>query len=182
MAILIVLLVLSFLVIIHELGHYFAARKAGITVEEFGIGYPPRALNFSLLAKRFNITKYFSFWRRFDSSKTELTLNWIPFGGFVRMAGETPNPKQNASPQPGDFLAATLAQRLMVIFAGVAVNFIFGIAAFTIVFSKTGIPQEIFGARIGTVEPNSPAAQAGVPNQVQIIGFLMGDGLVELVK
>lgn len=179
MAILIVLLVLSFLVIIHELGHYFAARKAGITVEEFGIGYPPRALNFSLLAKRFNITKYFSFWRRFDSSKTELTLNWIPFGGFVRMAGETPNPKQNATPQPGDFLAATLAQRLMVIFAGVAVNFLFGVVAFTIVFSKTGIPQEISGARIGTVEPNSPAAQAGVPNQVQIIGFQTDNGLVE---
>lgn len=178
MAIAIVLLVLSFLVIIHELGHFIAARKVGITVEEFGIGYPPRALNISLFAKRLQVSKYLRKIKWLDSMKTEFTLNWIPFGGFVRMAGETPNLKIKTTPQKGDFLAATLLQRLIVIFAGVTVNFIFGVLAFTIVFSKTGIPEALLGARIGGVEAGSPAGLAQVPENVEVVGFITAKKLV----
>ena len=67
--IIIVLLIISFLVVVHELGHYWAARRNGIRVEEFGIGYPPK-----LFGKKFGETLY--------------SINLIPFGGFVRIAGE----------------------------------------------------------------------------------------------
>lgn len=170
MAVVIVLLVLSFLVVIHELGHFLAARAVGITVEEFGIGYPPRALSFSKFFRRFNLTRFLKR-NKSTGQSTEVTLNWIPFGGFVRMAGETPDIHTTVKPKPGDYLAASLPQRLLVVFAGVTVNFLFGIIAFTIVFGKTGIPQEISGARIGMIEPNSPAAQAGIPSGVEITGF-----------
>lgn len=173
MEIFVVLLVLSFLVVIHELGHYLAARKAKITVEEFGVGYPPQAVTISRILKKFGKK-----WK----SQTELSLNWIPFGGFVRMAGETPDPKSKVQPKPGDFGAATIPQRLMVIFAGVVVNFLFGILAFTIVFGQTGIPVDVSGARIGYVEPESPAAIAGVPTQVKILAFRDGEQLTEATE
>jgi len=64
------ILILSFLVIIHELGHFFAAKWAKVKTDEFGLGYPPKAL------------------KLFRWKDTDFTLNWIPFGGFVRMQGE----------------------------------------------------------------------------------------------
>ena len=68
------LLLLSGLVLLHELGHFVAARRAGVTVHEFGIGFPPRA---KVLFKR---------------GDTIYTLNWLPIGGFVRMEGEERSP------------------------------------------------------------------------------------------
>lgn len=121
-----VLLVLSFLVIIHELGHFFAAKWCKVTVEEFGLGYPP-------LAK-----KLFRKWQ------TDFTLNWIPFGGFVRMEGEDVDASEAATPsstnKPGPFFAKPAWQKLLIIMAGVAVNFMFGIVAFGMYFSISGLP------------------------------------------
>lgn len=183
MAIIIVALVLSFLVIIHELGHFLAARKSSITVEEFGIGYPPKALSLTKLLGSSKLLNSSSFLRkciaRITHSKTELTINWIPFGGFVRMAGETPSLEHEHRPSVGDFLAASIWQRLFVICAGVVVNFVFGIIAFTIVFSKTGIPETIPGARIAVIADGSPAAQAHIPVGVQIFGFTFDNTYVE---
>src|SRR3989338_1923666 len=70
MAIIIFLIILSLLIIVHELGHFAAAKKFGIRVDEFSLGYPPRA------GKLFR-------WKG-----TDFTLNWLPFGGFVRIFGE----------------------------------------------------------------------------------------------
>ena len=70
MSILLVILVLSFLVIIHEMGHLLVALWAKVGVEEFGVGYPPKA-------------KHIFSWRGIP-----FTLNWVPFGGFVRLQGE----------------------------------------------------------------------------------------------
>jgi membrane-associated protease RseP (regulator of RpoE activity) len=64
------LLLLSFLILIHECGHFFAARKSKVIVEEFGFGLPPRAK------------------KLFTQGGTIFSLNWIPFGGFVRLKGE----------------------------------------------------------------------------------------------
>jgi len=153
MAILIFILILSFLVIIHELGHFLAARWSGIKVKEFGIGYPPKAL------------------KLFEWRGTDFTLNWIPFGGFVRMAGEDSDPSQRSLAKKGEFFAASKEKRLFVVLAGAAVNFVFGIVAFAIIFSILGIPLEITGARIGEVMPGSPAETAGVPAAVNIIAF-----------
>ena len=70
MTILIFLIILGILVFVHELGHFLAAKKAGVRVDEFGFGYPPRALKIG---------------RKWG---TLFTLNWIPFGGFVKIFGE----------------------------------------------------------------------------------------------
>ncbi len=153
MAIVIFILILSFLVIIHELGHFFAARLSGIVVKEFGIGYPPKAL------------------KLFRWQGTDFTLNWIPFGGFVRMAGEDSDPSRRDLAKKGEFYAVSKEKRLFVVLAGAAVNFLFGILAFAVIFSILGIPLEIPQARIGEVAPGSPAAEAGIPTQVNIIAF-----------
>ena len=158
MAVLIVILIISFLVIIHELGHFFAAKKAKINVKEFGLGYPPK------------IKKLFS-WQG-----TNFTLNLIPFGGFVRLEGESgPESEEKKLDQVkpdkwGPFYTKTAKQRLMVIMAGVIVNLVFGVLAFSIVFSFIGIPTELINqARIGWVLENSPAAEAGLLDNVNII-------------
>lgn len=155
MALLAFILILSFLVIIHELGHFFAAKWAGVKVEEFGLGYPPKA---AVLFR----------WRG-----TDFSLNWIPFGGFVRMAGEEQT--TNTSKKATDFLAASRWKRLVIILAGATVNFLFGVVAFTTLFSFMGIPTPLETARIAEVAENSPAAQAGIPTGVEIRAGSVGD-------
>lgn len=152
------ILVLSFLVIIHELGHFFAAKYAGIVVREFGIGYPPKAI------------------KLFEWKGTDFTLNWIPFGGFVRMEGEEADPEHRSKQKSkGEFYTASIPHRLLVVLAGAATNFVFGILAFAAIFSFIGIPEPTTVARIGFIAPDSPAAQAGIPTNVNILGFRLGD-------
>lgn len=153
------ILILSFLVIIHELGHFFAAKYAGIEVKEFGIGYPPKAI------------------KLFTWKGTDFTLNWVPFGGFVRMEGEEADPlNRNSQKKKGEFYAASIPHRLLVVLAGAAVNFIFGIAAFAAIFSFIGIPQPIADARIGYIAPGSPAEESGVQTNTSIVGFKLVGG------
>lgn len=154
LSIAIFILILSFLVIIHELGHFFAAKYAGITVKEFGIGYPPKAI------------------KMFSWKGTDFTLNWIPFGGFVRMDGEEAEPDaRNKQAKKGEFYAASITHRLIVVLAGAAVNLVFGICAFAAIFSHIGIPEPISQARIGYISPDSPAAKAGLQKSTEIVGF-----------
>lgn len=150
MTALVLILILSFLVIIHELGHLLAAFWSGIKVEEFGLGYPPMAKTL------------------FTWKKIPFTLNWIPFGGFVRMSGEEANAEDTLHQKTGQFYHATITQRLFVVLAGAGVNFIFGILAFTIIFSFMGIPRQIPEARIGFIAPDSPAATSHIPTNVTI--------------
>ncbi len=150
------ILILSFLVIIHELGHLFAAFWAKIKVEEFGLGYPP-------VAKKI-----------FTWKKVPFTLNWVPFGGFVRMAGEEEPEEGTKESEKGMFYASPIGKRLVVILAGATVNFVFGVLAFTIIYSFMGIPTMISGARIGYVLPNSPAAQSNIPTKVSIVKIEAG--------
>lgn len=141
-------IVFSFLVIIHELGHYLAAKWQKIHVEEFGLGYPP-------LLKR-----VFRLWG------TDFTLNMIPFGGFVKMEGEDGPPDAEAREAQANtirngepFYTKPAWARLIVILAGAFVNIVFGVVAFAIVFSITGIPS---GATIAEVDAGSLADQAGI--------------------
>lgn len=166
--IIIFILVLSFLVIIHELGHLLAAKWAKIKVEEFGVGYPPRALTL------------------FKWGKVVFSLNWIPFGGFVKMIGEdgpeSEGNKKDDKDEEGlaSFYKKSRFQRLVVILAGVVVNFIFGIIAFSIIFGIKGIPIQIEGARIGLVAPNSPAAIAEMEENTQIKSLSFEEETVEV--
>lgn len=151
MSVLIVIIILSVLVIIHELGHLIAALWAKVKAEEFGIGYPPKI------------------WTMFTWRKIPFTLNAIPFGGFVRMKGEDAEPGQAVG--SGDFRAASLPKRVVIILAGVTMNMIFGIAVLSIIYTITGIPTPISGARIGYIAPGSPAESSGLQTDTQIISM-----------
>jgi regulator of sigma E protease len=158
--------ILSLLVVVHELGHFLAAMWAKIQVEEFGLGYPPRALGL------------------FKYKQTLFSLNWIPFGGFVRMTGEEgpdDGSEQNEKSEhvelaPGlaPFYKRSVLQRLIVILGGVTFNFIFGVLIFASIYLNLGIPQQLTQARIGAIAPNSPAEQAKLPTQVNVIAIRDG--------
>ncbi len=107
------------LVIIHELGHFWAARRAKIEVEEFGIGFPPRA---KVLTKK---------------NGTEYTLNWLPLGGFVKLKGE-----HDSDTTKGSFGAASLIQKILVMVAGVGMNILTAVVLLSII-SAVGVPKVI---------------------------------------
>ncbi|NCN03752.1 MAG: hypothetical protein GW942_01600 [Candidatus Pacebacteria bacterium] len=166
--IIIFILVLSFLVIIHELGHLFAAKWAKIKVEEFGIGYPPRAF------------------KLFKWGKVLFSLNWIPVGGFVKMIGEDGPDSDDKGRDYEDGLAPfykrSAKKRLVVILAGVVVNLIFGIIAFSIIFGFKGIPTQIDGARIGYISPGSPAQEVGIKDNTQLKSISFGEETIDITS
>ena len=106
-------------------------------VEEFGFGLPPRILTL------------------FHWKGTEITLNWLPLGGFVRPKGE------NDPNVPGGLAAASPWTRLAVLFAGPTMNLLLGVVVFSLLFFQMGVP-DYTKVQIGDVMPASPAAQAGL--------------------
>ena len=126
-------ILIAFLVGIHELGHFATARAFGIRVVEFGIGFPPR-----LAGRRRGETLY--------------SINAIPLGGFVRMEGENSVVESSRS-----FGAKPAWQRAIVLCAGVAMNFLGALVLFFLVFTIAPVPQDT--ARVGLVQPRTPAAQ-----------------------
>ncbi|MGD0523234.1 MAG: M50 family metallopeptidase [Candidatus Microgenomates bacterium] len=144
-SILIFLLVLSILVIVHELGHFLVAKKNGVWVEEFGLGIPPR-----IYGKKIGETIY--------------SINLFPFGGFCRMHGETS--EDGISEPKKAFLNKGKLARVAIVMAGVVMNFILGIVAFGIVYSFSGIPRESKNVKLVDIASGSPA---------QVAGLLVGD-------
>jgi regulator of sigma E protease len=126
---------LAILIIVHELGHYLAARLVRIDVEEFGIGFPPRAV------------------KLFEAGGTLFSLNWIPLGGFVRIKGE------NDPDVPGGMASASPWKRLVVLFAGPLMNITLGIILAVILMHSLGEPDRIL---ILATETGSPADVAGL--------------------
>ena len=137
---------LSVLLFLHEFGHYMVGKLFSITAEEFGFGYPPR------LVKLFSI------------GETEFTLNWIPFGAFVRFKGEE-DPEEE-----GGLASAGKWKRLGTLLAGPLMNILTGILLFSLVVAQTGVPQENI-VNIINVAEGSPAQLAGIQS---------GDTLVEI--
>jgi len=126
------LIILTPIVILHELGHFWAAKLSKIRVEEFGFGLPPRAV------------------KLFERNGTVYSLNWIPVGGFVRPAGED-NPDV-----PGGLAAASKKARIFVLAAGSGMNFITAILFFWLAL-VLGAPA----VQVDGVNPGSPADVAG---------------------
>lgn len=133
-------IVLSILVLIHELGHFLAARRVGVWVEEFGLGLPPR-----IFGKKIGETIY--------------SINWFPFGGFVRMHGEETSSKVK---KDRAFILKSKWQRLFVVVAGVFMNLFLAIVIFSVVYFFTGIPRDTKMVRVIDVLPGSPAEEAGI--------------------
>ena len=143
------ILVLGILIFIHELGHFLVAKKVGIRVEKFSLGFPP-----NLFSKTVGETTY--------------CIGLIPLGGFVKMVGE--NPEENPTGAPYEFMSKTVGQRAAVIIAGPFMNYLLAI------FLMIGIVY--FGGRaiydetrviVGEVPENKPAYGAGLRTDDQII-------------
>lgn len=151
MAFIIFIIILGVLVLVHEFGHFLAAKKAGIRVDEFGIGFPPRMLSFGRIGE------------------TTFTLNWIPFGGFVKIFGE--NPQEQKTFDTRSFQNASKMWQIVVLAAGVIFNFIlawvlvslgFVIGLPTSVESDLGSKVQNPGLMIVNVLPDSPALLSGL--------------------
>ena len=141
-SILVFFLILSILVLVHEFGHYWVAKKNGIWVEEFGFGLPPR-----VFGKKIGETIY--------------SINLLPFGGFVRLHGE--NELENGDGErERAFLSKSKKARFAVVVAGVVMNFLLAIFAFAIVYSFSGVPRETGQVKIVGINPDTPAAESGL--------------------
>jgi regulator of sigma E protease len=155
------LVVLVILVVVHELGHAIAAKRNGVVVEEFGIGFPPRA------------------WGKKLKNGVLFSLNWLPLGGFVKLQGE-----HDSARGKGDYGAATFWQKTKILFAGVVVNWLVAVVLLTIL-AFTGLPKIIpdqFSIPADTTAINKPvlltevvadypAAKAGLQTNDTIVSF-----------
>jgi regulator of sigma E protease len=153
------IIALTFLVVVHELGHAIAARRNGVIVEEFGIGFPPRA------------------WSKKLKNKILFSLNWLPLGGFVKLQGE-----HDAANKKGDYGAATFWVKTKILLAGVVINWITAAVLFTIL-ALTGLPKVIPNqftvpsdtkvvnqpVQLASVNSDYPAAKAGLAPRDKVL-------------
>lgn len=134
MSVIIFIIILAVLILVHEFGHFIVAIKSGIKVSEFGIGFPPR------------IKKLFR-WK-----ETDFTLNWIPFGGFVKIFGENPDEESISGPDSTrSFVNKPKWIQALVLVAGVSFNIIFAWLLISAGF-MSGLPTPVDYDGAGTVE------------------------------
>ncbi|HUC31195.1 MAG TPA: M50 family metallopeptidase [Candidatus Paceibacterota bacterium] len=173
--IILVIIGLSFLILGHEAGHFFVAKMFGLKVDEFGIGFPPR-----IVAKKFGDTEY--------------SINWLPFGGFVRISGER-GEFEGISPEEGSpgtgatqltmtnsdkarlFYNQPAWKKSAIVLAGVFMNFILGWLLIAAVF-MIGVPQTLV---ISATEAGSPAAAAGLQAGDVIKGYADSQSFINYV-
>src|SRR6195256_1213011 len=139
--------ILSVMMFVHELGHFVAARLFGIAVLEFGFGLPPRMFGF----KRKGVV---------------YSINWIPFGAFVKMLGE------EDPTAPGSFASKPRGIRAIVLAAGSGMNFLLAVVAFSLVYI-VGVPGVVPDGpvQIAEIAPDSPAATAGIQTGDVLVSF-----------
>ncbi|MFA5879286.1 MAG: RIP metalloprotease RseP [Candidatus Margulisiibacteriota bacterium] len=148
-SVIIFLIILSLLVFVHEFGHFTAAKKFGMKVDEFGFGFPPRAR------------------KLFEKNGTLYTLNWLPLGGFVKIKGEAGDSRDDSD----SFAHKKIWQRFIVLVAGVSMNFVLAWILLTIGFA-IGLPQVVDDTnstyvtdaqiQVVSIEKDSPAESAGL--------------------
>ncbi len=150
MIIIIAILVLSFLIFVHELGHFMVAKMVGIQVDEFSIGFGPKLLGY----------------KKSDDS-TMYSLRVLPLGGYVRMAGEDPEDENSVN----GFNTKPLKHRFAVISAGSVMNFLVAILLIVITYGVIGIPVASNTNVIGEVIQGTPAMSAGLKGGDKIISI-----------
>ncbi len=144
------LIALGILVFVHEFGHFIVAKQAGIRVERFSLGFPPKAFGFR--------------W-----GETEYCISWIPFGGYVKVAGMADVGTETATGAPDEFPSKPVWVRMAVIAAGPAMNFLFAFVALAFLFQAYGI--DTFPSTRIDVEESSIAAVAGLQSDDRIISL-----------
>lgn len=149
------------LVVVHEFGHFLVARRNGVEVEEFGIGFPPRA------------------WKRKTKKGFDFTLNWLPIGGFVKLKGEN-----DSATAKGSFGAANFWVKTKIMLAGVAMNLLVAFILLT-ALAWLGMPKLVddqFTVKsdtsvaknevlVGYIEQGSPADKAGLQTRDELLAI-----------
>ena len=135
------LIALGVLVFVHELGHFLVAKWAGIRVERFSLGYPPKMIGFT-------------------RGETEYCISWIPFGGYVKVAGMADVGTEETTGAHWEFPSRSVGIRMAVIAAGPAMNFLFAFVALIFLFSVYGIDS--FDSTRVSPQENSLAAEVGL--------------------
>ena len=154
------LVVLVFLVAAHELGHAIVARRNGVIVEEFGIGFPPRA------------------WEKKLKNGILFTLNWLPIGGYVKLQGE-----YDSADKKGDYGAATFIKKTKILFAGVLTNWLLA-ALLLSGLALTGLPKVLpdqFVVPGDTTVVHKPVEVASLTanHPAQKAGLQIGDAIIK---
>ena len=156
------------LVVVHEFGHFIMARRNGVEVEEFGIGFPPRA------------------WSRQTKKGFLFSINWLPIGGFVKLKGEA-----DAADEPGSLGMASTWAKSKIMLAGVVMNLVVAFVLFTIL-GWAGTPQILDNQfhvasdtkyvrhQVTWVDDNSPAAKAGLQEHDRLTSIENGQHSINL--
>ncbi len=155
----IVFLGLSFVVIVHELGHFSMSKLFGVAVEEFGIGFPPR-----IWSKKIKETVY--------------SINWILWGGFLKINGLRPETERKDLPLHTSFIRQSFYKKALIIAGGVLINFFLGWFLLFVVMLM-GIPQGIF---VADIKPDSLAYNAGFQKGDLILNFNNGEEFNNFLK
>lgn len=161
------LISLTFLVALHELGHALAAKKNGVKLKEYAIGFPPRIRSFK--AKTDKVLP----------KGTKISIGAIPLGGFVRLQGE-----HDSDSKKGDYGAASFWGKTQILFAGVAMNWLVAFVLFTIlaIFGMPKLlPNQFYlssdvkisggGVQVSAISKNSPAEKAGLNKNDTLLEF-----------
>ncbi|MEX2033117.1 MAG: M50 family metallopeptidase [Candidatus Colwellbacteria bacterium] len=158
MTILVILIFLVILIIGHELGHFWSAKKFGVRVDEFGFGLPPKVASRKV-------------------GETEYSLNLLPLGGFVKIHGQQRTGEEFEEPSRA-FVNQPISRRAIILVSGVAANFIIGWMALSLVFSM-GIPSKVF---ISQVLPGSAAERAGLKTNESVQGFSSSEEFINFIQ
>jgi len=144
------ILVLAFLIVFHELGHFIVAKRVGVGVLKFSVGFGPRLLGTRI-------------------GETEYVISAIPLGGFVKMVGEDPDEEVSEADQARSFNHKTLLQRTAVVLAGPVANLLLAFLLFAGVFAVFGARSLDDAAIIGGLSADMPAAAAGLERGDRIV-------------
>ena len=144
------IIALGILVFVHELGHFLVAKWSGIRVERFSVGMPPRMVGF----------KY---------GETDYCLSWIPFGGYVKMAGQADVGSEEITGQPWEFPSKSVWTRMAVVAAGPFINFLFAFVALAFLYAAYGIDT----SESTRIDPEEESI-------AQAVGLLRGDEVVSV--
>jgi regulator of sigma E protease len=138
-----VIVVFGLIVFVHELGHFLAAKWAGVGVERFSLGFGPKVLGKQV-------------------GETEYLLSAVPLGGYVKMVGEEIGEAVDPAIEQLSFSHKSVGKRFFIVFAGPFSNFVWAFIIFSITFLSFGVTVPLDAAKIGGVVPNLPAQKAGL--------------------
>ncbi|HAZ08107.1 MAG TPA: hypothetical protein DCZ01_06205 [Elusimicrobia bacterium] len=144
---------LGLVIFLHEYGHYLACRKLGVRVEKFAFGFGPELLGFT------------------GREGTRFALCAIPFGGFVKPAGEDPTQANGVAPQADEYFGQSWSRRLIIVYAGPAMNYVLAFALYTGLIWAKGLPEPSKEAVIGNMMMGLPADKVGIEVGDRILSF-----------